>query len=297
MTHAGRARQALGWINLFIAVLLCGPLTGCATFSDLTSLRLPPLALSEPRMPVIGRAVSIPLGAAPLKLFDILESDEVVHVPGYLDLPEGKPRGAVVLLHGCQGLDLGTRLSMIAWSEWWNAQGFVTLAVDSLGPRGVDQACIGEVNRERGDLMVRRSDALAAAQYLARQFDLPPSRVGLQGFSHGGQAAISLARDGARSLGWVIALYPGCDGRPERVLLPTIVLLGEKDEWTGGAFCDEAPPEASEGIKVVVLPQAKHLFDQPLPAHIAFGFEVEYAPDAVAKARRKIRKFVAGVAK
>jgi dienelactone hydrolase len=262
----------------------------------LPNITLPALSLSEPAMPVIGRTVTIPLPEAPERLFDLLDTDELTQVPGYLDLPEGKPRGAVVLLHGCQGLDFGTRLAMMAWSEWWASQGFATLAVDSLAPRGVDQACIGEVNRERGDLIVRRADALAAAQYLARAFNLPASRIGLQGFSHGGQAAISLARDGARDLGWVIALYPGCDGRPERVLLPTLVLLGEKDDWTGGNFCEETP-EASEGVKVVVLPHATHLFDQPLPAHIAFGYEVDYAPDAVATARRKIRKFVAGVAK
>jgi dienelactone hydrolase len=286
--------RAAGGLQTLLAVALCIPLSGCATIKDLglPDIHLPALSLAEPPMPVIGRAVKIPLAEEPALLFDTLETDELTQVPGYLDLPDGKPRGAVVLLHGCQGLDLGTRLSMIAWSEWWNSQGFATLAVDSLGPRGVEQACIGEVNRERGDLIVRRADALAAAQYLARAFGLPAARIGLQGFSHGGQAAISLARDGARDLGWVIALYPGCDGRPERVRLPTLVLLGEKDEWTGGSFCDETP-EASEGIKVVVLPHATHLFDQPLPAHIAYGYEVDYAPDAVATARKKIRKFVA----
>lgn len=290
--------NAWGFIRTAIAACLCIPLSGCDTMKELglDSIHLPPLAMAEP-MPVIGREVQIPINDDSPRLFDVLETDEVTQVPGYLDLPEGKPRGAVVLLHGCQGLDFGTRLSMIAWSAWWNSQGYATLAVDSLRPRGVEQACIGEVNRERGDLIVRRADALASAQYLARTLKLGTSHIGLQGFSHGGETAITLARDGARDFGWVIALYPGCDGRPERVQLPTMVLLGEKDEWTGGGFCEEAPPEASEGVKIVILPHATHLFDQPLPAHVAYGFEVEYAPDAVAAARREIRKFVARVEK
>lgn len=246
------------------------------------------------RLPVLGQRLRIPTAPDPRSIGLSLFPGDPNSIVGYLDQPSDRAiRGAVILLHGCQGLDLGTRLAIIGWNEWWKSLGFATLTVDSLGPRGVDQACIGEDQQERADLTIRMRDALAASQYLQRLLNLAPAQIGIHGFSHGGQAALELARAGSTGFAWVVALYPGCDGDTP-VERPALVLTGGDDDWTGADFCrDMARNDAR--LKLVVLPHASHLFDQPLPPRIAFGHLVSYDADALDHAKRKIRRFLIGI--
>ena len=86
---------------------------------------------------------------------------DLLVLTGKLTKSQGKQRfPAVVLLHGCNGIG--------SWDEMWSKRlkewGYVTLAVDSFGPRGVSSSCDNPL-RIMPD--TRRKDAHAAKSYLA----------------------------------------------------------------------------------------------------------------------------------
>jgi len=267
-----------------ISLGLCLGVTGCegGEFAHLGE---------RPEVAIIGEHVAVPVPSDPRWLRNL--DGEAPSIPGYLDKPtDGALQGAVVLLHGCQGLDVGTRLAFIGWIEWWKQRGFATLAIDSNHPRNIDQACIGQEAQQQVDLVVRMSDALAATTYLRETLGLPANRIGLQGFSHGGQVAVTLARYDTPGFGWAVALYPGCDVTPHPAQhKPTLVFVGQADDWTGTEYCN-ADTAGPQPLKIVHLPRARHLFDQPLPERIAYGHRVGFDPTALAATRREIGWFL-----
>ncbi|TAJ28970.1 MAG: hypothetical protein EPO67_15750, partial [Reyranella sp.] len=106
---------------------------------------------------------------------------ERVRLVGYLAKPAGPgPFAAVVLVHGCGGF----HSSMISWADRVSRYGYVTLAVDSFGPRGLDNDCGGIFPHQT-------ADAPAALRYLAAKPFVRPSHVALMGFSQGGSAVLA----------------------------------------------------------------------------------------------------------
>jgi len=101
------------------------------------------------------------------------------------ELDESRPYGggpfpAVVVLHSCIGMTghftgIADRLS-----SW----GYVVLAVDSLGPRGITDRC-GVGSRDQP------FDAYAALRYLSQLDFVDPARVAVLGESLGGQSALA----------------------------------------------------------------------------------------------------------
>ena len=92
----------------------------------------------------------------------------------------GGPFPAVVVLHSCIGMTghftgIADRLS-----SW----GYVVLAVDSLGPRGITDRC-GVGSRDQP------FDAYAALRYLSQLDFVDPARVAVLGESLGGQSALA----------------------------------------------------------------------------------------------------------
>jgi dienelactone hydrolase len=84
---------------------------------------------------------------------------------GYLAKPDGAgPFPAVVVLHGCNGFSP----AMPTMADRLRSWGYVALAIDSLGPRGRNNACAGDIS-VRGQPL----DAYAALTYLAAQPSIP----------------------------------------------------------------------------------------------------------------------------
>ena len=124
-----------------------------------------------------------------------------------------------------------------------------------------------------GDLA---GDVLVAAGPLAARPDVKPDRIAAIGFSHGGGAAVYVARDhtelrplraqlAARGCGLVasIGLYPGC-GSPEGnpVIVALLALSGGLDDWTPAARCVSlANMPANRLMTIQVYPNAYHAFD------------------------------------
>src|SRR5215831_10783760 len=153
---------------------------------------------------------------------------------GYLYRPEGRgPHPAVVLLHGRAGVysslakgvynakTLSKRHKF--WGEFWASKGYVTLLVDSFGPRGYWQGfgrgSYDERPSEVSEQTVRPLDAYGALEFLRRHRDVAGDRIGLQGWSNGGMTALVTMSSTAPGLSTpapsagfraALAFYPGC---------------------------------------------------------------------------------------
>lgn len=213
---------------------------------------------------------------------------------GTLYRPKGDgPFPAVVLLHGCAGL--GDR--DFRWASWLNAEGYVTLVVDSFALRGISNVCGKDSELGHSE---RVWDAFGALAYLRSLPFVDGDRVGMIGWSHGGAAALRASakllqprRGGFRA---AVAFYPNCIVYPSTGTIPLLLLLGELDDWTPAAPCVDASKRArQEGGTVwwVVYPGAYHSFDREKPARVYLGHHLQYNPGAARDAEKRIRAFLA----
>lgn len=193
-----------------------------------------------------------------------------------LALPSGAARGpAVVALHGCGG-PFPARDKQ--WSDLLTAAGHVVLLPDSFGSRGLGSQC-REPTRAVTPGGMRRQDAIAAARWLVAQPYAPPGGVVLLGWSNGGSTVLATARAGRSGLpdglfrGFV-AFYPGCRGfldRPWSPVAPTLLLIGEADDWTPAEPCRRLVASVP-GVELVTYPGAFHDFDVPdMPVRLRRG--------------------------
>ncbi len=111
-----------------------------------------------------------------------------VVVFGTLRLPrEGSGRvPAMVIAHGSAGVDAREA----AWADRLTALGLVTFVVDSFTPRNVRETA---TDQGRLPTAATVADALAALRLLGTHPRIDPERIGVIGFSKGGQVALYTA--------------------------------------------------------------------------------------------------------
>jgi dienelactone hydrolase len=222
-------------------------------------------------------------------------------IVGYLARPSGSgPFPAVVVLHGCGGF----HQDMLAWADRLRGWGYVALAVDSFGPRGIETQCGGF-----GD---QSTDAFRALAYLTRQPYVRADRVAVLGFSMGGASVLAALEQGSISGVFPekfragVALYPPCGGFSGLMTAPTLVLIGALDDWTPASACEAMAAGRSElGVsrtggdrsllQLIVYPDAHHGFDL---AGLRFsngidfqGHRLEYNDAATRDSIEKARMF------
>jgi dienelactone hydrolase len=201
---------------------------------------------------------------------------------------------AVVVLHGCSGIS--SHSAGIA--DRLGSEGYVALAVDSLEPRGIASRC-GD-----GGSPEQAFDAYAARRYLAQQGFVDTARIAVLGQSMGGNAALyAVDRDMAAQyfterFRAAIAYYPACVLPLVTLTAPTLILAGERDDWTPAERCREMVAHArpdSASIALHVYPGAHHAFDVAglQPGRRAFGHWLEYNEAAAKDAEEKVRAFLA----
>ena len=98
----------------------------------------------------------------------------------WLGKPEGEgPFPAVVLAHGCSGTERNTPHQTV-WrglnqhAAFLNRNGFVTLILDSFGPRGITDGC----HRPQSYYPVQMRDALDAVDFLTTLEFVDKERIG-----------------------------------------------------------------------------------------------------------------------
>lgn len=220
-------------------------------------------------------------------------------ITGYLSKPaaEGR-RPAIVLLHGCGGLSLFHRHEAQAIRDW----GYVVLAPDSFSPRGLKDACVPE----RRDVAPRVEDAFGALAYLAKLPFVDPTRIAVLGYSHGGGVALRIAMqshetlyempDGLRFKA-AATYYPPCEILTERLLIPTLVLIGDKDDWTLASHCEAAARRQTGGpvpLSLTVFPGVYHSFNFPgfIEPRQIYGHWSRFDEAASKRATSELRGFL-----
>ncbi|HEX2117064.1 MAG TPA: dienelactone hydrolase family protein [Alphaproteobacteria bacterium] len=162
---------------------------------------------------------------------------------GVLSLPKGAATApAMVLAHGSGGVSDARE---DRWAEHLNDLGIAAFVVDSFNPRGIkDTAHDQSVLSPAANV----ADALAALRLLATHPRIDPQRIGVMGFSRGGQVAIYTALEPIRrgvidnDLRFVVHVpfYPPCNTIyvAEKVTgAPIRFMLGGADDYTPASYC------------------------------------------------------------
>ena len=220
---------------------------------------------------------AVPARAAELVHFDSLDRSgpAPVSLLGHWFAAGSQPAPAVVLLHGCGGpYDRRGELSerMRRYTALLNAQGLHALVLDSLRPRGEKELCTQRIGTRQITQAQRRLDALAALAWLAARSDVDPARLGLLGWSNGGSTVLAAINENnpvvARATvkaNFGITFYPGCEAELKRGFetgTRLLMLVGEADDWTPAAPCQELARTA-QGTRprIEAYPGAYHDFD------------------------------------
>src|SRR5437867_3231332 len=131
---------------------------------------------------------------------------------------------AVVLLHSCNA---NWRRLDERWGRVIASWGYVTLTVDSR----LNSNC-------RNAALELAQDAYRALNFLVRHPAVDPARVAALGFSQGGWLAMSSVERGAleqtatNKFRAAIAFYPPCRQFKDNMTVPTLILVGELDDWS-----------------------------------------------------------------
>src|SRR3984885_1556752 len=242
-----------------------------------------------PRLP--ARALSGPRASAPPAKADervsFASAGQGEPIQSYLSRPKGAgPFPAVVLLHTCLGLpaeraSIGERIA--AW-------GYVALFVDDFATRSLKETCAV-------DFPQALADAEGALAYLASLPDVAPARVAAVGFSQGGDTALKIAAGGAAGFRAAAAFYPPCANLARAALgIPTLIVVGAKDEVTPAADCERLAKQQAPGMaKLVGYPGAA----PPLyPPRVGGGREsigqlLAYDRNAAQRSWAELRGFLA----
>lgn len=214
----------------------------------------------------------------PRTMFDLArgrrENWTAVKVWGDLSFPArmGDKAPAIVLSHGSGGVER----SMARWVEALNEAGVATFVVDTFGPRGVkrtveDQTLLSPA----ANLM----DAFEALQLLATHPRIDSSRIGVMGFSRGGEVAFRsaiepLLRAVVKSdlkFALHIPVYAGCNQvywSDKVTRAPMLNLVGAADDYTHAEPCEAlAVKYAAAGtpVRTIKYADAHHSWDATYP--------------------------------
>jgi len=237
---------------------------------------------------------------------------------GYLFMPEKRAARvpAVVMMHGRAGVysslargryDASTISQRHrAWGTLWAANGYAALLVDDFGPRGYPGGFPRFSYDTRPDAVnevtVRPLDAYGALTWLRTRGDIAADRIGLQGWSNGGSAALAAMAAGSglapatslKGFSAALVFYPACRLRGRfddgyRPYAPVRVFHGTADEETSYRRCRslvERSQKAGGDIAITLYPGAAHGFDDPGRARQSNPANRKAKDDATARALR-----------
>ncbi|MGD9883813.1 MAG: dienelactone hydrolase family protein [Reyranella sp.] len=224
-------------------------------------------------------------------------------IDGWMYRPAGAgPFPGIVLAHTCNGVGNHTA----AWGRLLASWGYVVVAPDSFGPRGEKSVC-GRGAVVSGNMRV--ADVAGAMDFLNAQPFVRRGDIGLIGHSHGGWTAVRAVQGtyglAARGLKAAVAYYPACQQRFDRdVVVPLLVLIGDKDDWTLADDCRKLQAAGftrPDLVQVVYYPNAYHSFDSTARDRTItvangkshrLGYDPSAAPDAEARARAFFARYL-----
>ena len=223
-------------------------------------------------------------------------------IAGALFKPAGKgPFPVVVYMSGCYGLGLNNPPELVLERtaiDHLLAKGVATFIVDPFTPRNEPEGVCANLNEKTFAQYATRggNDAVAALKVVKSLPDIDPNRVFLQGYSFGAISslfAVDPNTPGAHDakIAGLIAYFPYCyDNVASSV--PTLVLIGEKDDWTPAALCQKVSDKAPN-FEVAVFPDSYHGFVMPMGKAIDYlGHHIEYNEKATLDAQKRADTFL-----
>lgn len=210
----------------------------------------------------------------PRTMYDVARTGRekwpVQQVWGDLSLPKNSsgPVPAIVLMHGSGGVEK----SMGQWVDAFNEIGVATFVVSSFEPRGVSRTAENQALVPPPANLV---DAFLALELLAKHPGIDPSRIGVMGFSRGGEVAFRTAIEPFRravlksdlKFALHIPVYAGCNQvywSPEITRAPMLNLVGADDDYTTAEPCEQLAARyagAGAPIRTIKYPRAHHSWD------------------------------------
>lgn len=238
-----------------------------------------------------AEAIEIPLHPLPFVL------------QGLLRRPDGSGRfPAVVLLPACSEFakpldeDWGARIS-----SW----GYVTLTIDGFGPRGIKHC--GHGISEYPDLAL---DAYRGLNFLISKSFVDLKRVAVAGFAWGAMQTLSAVEHGAiersseHKFRAAAAFYPLCGTFKGNMTVPTLILIGERDDLATADACRKMAAgeddigisrQKGEGapVRLIVYPDAYFAFDLPVLKSPTWyrGHHLEFNKSAADQSSEALREF------
>jgi dienelactone hydrolase len=186
-------------------------------------------------------------------------------ISGRLRVPDGAgPFPALVLLHDCQGI----RPYQGDWADTLTEWGYVTLQVDSFGPRNVTGTCTDVLSEGMSGLGGNRvMDAFGALFFLAGHPKVQAENIGVVGWSRSSTTGSGL-KNGSQQFfdeGFkaIVSFYPNCKSvESAEFVVPTLILVAGADDWTQPELCRRLASN-DPNVEAEVFQDALHGFDDP----------------------------------
>ena len=266
----------------------------------MTTAAVAALAAAMVVVPSLSAAQAPPMGGGYTNVIPIpVENDpQVKAIAGALVKPEGAgPFPLVIYMSGCAGVDIPPdRAMQKTLIEHLRSKGIATLIVDPFTARHEDQGVCEKTGSGPAIFFRGAGDVAAARKVVAGMPEIDQKHVFLQGYSYGAVASL-IASDAknpaSASLGaaGVVVYYPYCAPDAERSV-PTLVLVGDKDDWTPAKLCEAIKDKPN--LDVVVLPGATHGFAMPMDQPVEYlGHHIAYDPKATEVAQARADAFLA----
>jgi dienelactone hydrolase len=117
-------------------------------------------------------------------------------------------------------------------------------------------------------------DGIKALELLSTHPRIDPKRIGIIGFSRGGQGALVSSYEKVRAASIAgdqkfalhVSFYPGCSQHAKTTGAPIITLMGDKDDYYTVEQCKRNHDRLQNNganIKMIIYPDARHGFDAP----------------------------------
>jgi dienelactone hydrolase len=211
---------------------------------------------------------------------------------------------AVVLLPICEGYAKSLDQDWAARIASW---GFVTLTLDSFGARGLKNC--GGGSPPYLDVSL---DAYRGLEFLIQKSYVDSKRVALVGFAWGAWQTLSATERGVIERAAVhkfraaAAFYPACDSFKGVMTVPTLIVIGERDDWASADACRKLAAgeddmgisrqkDAGAPIQLMILAEASHGFDLPAfqtPVQYQGGHHLAFNKSAAEHSSEGLRKFL-----
>ncbi|HKH21580.1 MAG TPA: dienelactone hydrolase family protein [Gammaproteobacteria bacterium] len=259
---------------------------------------------------LLQAAEAPPMGGGYTDVIPIPVKDPAIkEIAGALFKPQGAgPFPVVVYMPPCGGPNFPLEFQQEkVWIEGMLSKGIATFIVDPLMPRGQDKGNCDKLltvlsdaqNKNEAVLQLLKQggdDAVAALKVVKAMPDIDPKKVFLMGFSAGAAASLHATDPKApgahdTEIAGVVAYYPLCYDNVE-ASVPTLVLIGEKDDWTGPVAACQAL-KSKNNFEVVVYPGATHSFDMRFDKPFDFaGHHLAYDETSAKEAAQRTEAFI-----